>query len=182
MKKYKIIGLTGLMGSGKTSISNLLDNNKFKVIKLGEFLRKNMNKENNNIETLQIEAEKIKDKAKSIGEMFLEDINKAGMENKIIVIDSVRTIEDVRFFNSITTDFNIVMLVLDEKKRFNRISLRKRDFDPKSIMELREHDMWEMNFGIKFIFPMVNKYLINNNLDKCFKDFQDYLNEELLLK
>ncbi|WP_291571176.1 AAA family ATPase [Clostridium sp. UBA4548] len=176
MRDIKIVGLTGLMGCGKTTICKKInDDEKFKIIRLGEALRKNINNRDMNIKSVEIEAEKLKKCNKSLGEMFIQDINEAAQKGKIIVVDSIRSIQDVNFFRKLTTDFNIIMIIADEEKRLNRILQRERTFDPDGILELRKHDEWEMEFGIKHIFPLTNKYIVNDNIDKSSEEFEVYL-------
>ncbi|MDI9216421.1 AAA family ATPase [Clostridium tertium] len=173
-----IIGLTGLMGTGKTSIVDLCnENQKYHVIKLGEYLRRRETSSDYSIENLELKAEQIKSNLehKSLGEFFLDSINNSLEENKIVIVDSIRTIEDVKFFSKITTNFIMVMIILDEQTRIERLSKRRRNFDPKNIDEIRQHDKWEMDFGIKYIFPLVNKYIINNSLEDSVKEFEEYV-------
>ncbi|MPM85855.1 hypothetical protein SDC9_132938 [bioreactor metagenome] len=67
------------------------------------------------------------------------------------------------------------MIIADEEKRLNRILRRKREFDPNGIAELRMHDEWEMEFGIKHIFPLTNKYIVNDNINQSIEEFEVYL-------
>lgn len=179
MNKLVILGLTGLMGSGKSHISKLFEvDSDFKIIRLGEYLRKNIVSKDKSVQNLENEALGIKTKLSqgSLGEFFAKEIDQCLKDKKILVVDSIRTKEDINFFGKKSCYFKMVMILSNQTLRYNRIVMRGRDFDPKNINEFHNHDHWEMEFGLKDIFPITDKFIINeSDINYCYRDIRDYI-------
>jgi len=181
MKDFLVLGFTGLMGSGKSSIARLLEENfKYKVIRLGEYLRSSIKADDHYINVLETEALKMKEKSKfkSLGEFFIDEINQSMERGKVLIVDSIRTREDVEFFRSVSKNFKIIIILANQRLRFNRILSRAREFDPKNFADFQKHDNWEMEFGIKNIFPQADKFIVNEgDISSCYNSVIKYLRE-----
>ena len=169
------------MGSGKSHISKLFESDPgFRIIRLGEYLRKNITLKDNSVQNLESAASGIKAKLSqgSLGEFFNKEIDQCFIDKKILLVDSIRTKEDINFFSKKSCYFKVVMILSNQIIRYNRVVKRCRDFDPKDINEFQNHDQWEMEFGLKDIFPITNKFFINeSDINYCYQNIRDYLRE-----
>ncbi|OZV13002.1 hypothetical protein CIW83_05500 [Tissierella sp. P1] len=183
MSNFYIFGLTGLMGSGKSSLTDFFINDAgYKVIKLGEYLRSNMKveEETDTINYLHNEALKIKNnkKIKSLGQYYIKEIEICRELNQILIVDSIRTEEDLKFFNMLSPNFKLIMILANQSIRRNRILTRQRKNDPKNDEEFINHDNWEMRFGMSVILPVVNKFIINEgDIQHSIEKFARYIGE-----
>lgn len=175
-----IIGLTGLPGSGKSYLANLLEaDERFKVIRLGTYLR-TIKKTFSNQELIQLSGDYKKNlKTGSIIECFEHQIQLWLKENKIIIIDSVRTKEDIFYLKDILkVDYRLLLILANADQRRMRILNRGRKADPVTLLEIERLDCWEMNDFCNFIFLEVTDYYINNSTDDN-KKFRSAINEIL---
>ncbi len=182
MSRLKIIGLTGLMGSGKSAVVRSFDMmDQIRIIHLGEYLRKQLDITNDRIEELHNQAESVKEKLKhgSLGEYFIEEIEQCKRDGKILLVDSVRTREDLNFFSNLTSNFRLVMIITPQQMRFQRIQNRGREFDPKDLQSFKVHDEWEMKFGMSILVLVADKFILNEgNLEDCYHQLCTYINQE----
>lgn len=179
MKKV-IVGLTGLSGSGKSEISNWMEKqNGYSVIKLGQYLREQIMREEVKHNEIKQVAERYSDKSIA---MLLENkiIEQFSMGN-IVVIDSLRTVTDYSYLNGIADKFFLVTILANKEDRKERLLNRKRKGDCKTKEELVEHDYWEMDFGLKNLFVMSDYFIVNNgSIQDMVKSFGYILKKEKL--
>jgi dephospho-CoA kinase len=80
---------------------------------------------------------------------------------EVIFVDGVRSLSEVQIFRKYWK-FPIIAIVVDEKKRFNRLFERGRSDDPKSLKDLKERDKREIEFGLDKLLKNAD-YIIPNN-------------------
>ncbi|MHA1293325.1 MAG: AAA family ATPase [Promethearchaeota archaeon] len=159
----KVIGLSGLPGSGKSTIVDAIKD-LAKVITMGDVIRDEAKKRNeaptdDNLGKIACELRE-KFGPDIIAEKCVELIKK--LDAEIIVIDGLRSMAEVNVFRKYWK-FPIIATILDDEKRFMRLSKRGRLDDPKSIEELKERDDRELKFGL-FEVIKTAEYKINSDL------------------
>ena len=169
----KIIGIAGLPGSGKSFLVNQLkEDNHFKIIKLGEYIREN-GKYYGSTQLIQA-SNFIKDTLStgSIIEIFQKQISSSINDNKIIVIDSIRTKEDILFLKkNYEKEYIILAVIANRVIRQKRVLERHKNGDPLNEKDFIELDNWEMQLWSS-IYLQISEYLVNNRNDTVkFKDF-----------
>jgi dephospho-CoA kinase len=165
MESSFILAFTGLAGSGKTYLVNKhFGGDEFAVFRLGQLLRDKLcNEMGSDVKDIHDKAEEARKvtKSGSIGELCEAKIHCAINSNAIIIVDSIRSIDDYRYFGSFGVPLYTVMVVADKIIRHTRIDNRKRQ-DDISKENLLAHDIWEMGFGIQDLFPYVDRFIVNN--------------------
>ena len=87
-------------------------------------------------------------------------------EAPIIVIDGVRSMNEVNVFRSTSWKTVIVAIHSSPATRFKRLLRRGRPDDPKSWDEFRERDLRELKFGIGHVIALADVMLVNENIGK----------------
>lgn len=157
-----IVGLTGLTGCGKTTVACHLEEKGFGVVRLGEYLRYLRQKEDFITEDMEKFAEAYKDR--SIGEYLKDEINGLMIDKKIVVVDSLRTLADYNFFESLADRFFLITLLSNKSDRRTRTIARGRKGDGENNEQLQMHEIWEMDFGLKNLI-VLSDYFITNDTD-----------------
>ena len=83
------------------------------------------------------------------------------VNSEIIFVDGVRSLFEVSIFRKFWK-FPIIAIIVDEKQRFNHLFVRGRSDDPKSIEDLKERDIREIEFGLDKVLENAD-YTIKNN-------------------
>lgn len=149
----KIIGLTGLSCSGKTYFAKEIQENfSVKIIQLGEYIRKNADNE----EFISIKENTENFKNFSIGNFFEDTIEYCRRNSVPLIVDSIRTLEDLRFFSNKSDEFILVFIAEKECIRYERNLKRKRLDDCVSYDEFVTKSIQEMDFGLKELIPKAN--------------------------
>ena len=175
-----IIGLTGLKGTGKSEIANYLSQrNNVSVIHMGAYLREKYKDYLNTFQSIEEYAETFREY--SIGHCMEKELLEYQAQEKVIVIDSLRTLADYRFFSRYDNNFVLIMVIANKQNRRKRICIRRRTDDCYSEEELQDHDFWEMSFGISKLMPLTDYFIINDgniyelmkNVNLCLLKIQE---------
>jgi dephospho-CoA kinase len=158
----KVIGFCGFPGSGKsTAIEAISD--LAKVIMMGDVIRNEVKNRKLalNDENLGTVARELRQLGglNVIAEKCVEWIKE--LKNEIIIVDGLRSLNEVNVFRKYWK-VPIIAIILNNKKRFIRLSKRRRSDDPLSIEEFKKRDEREIYFGLKEVVEKAD-YKIKNN-------------------
>jgi len=158
----KVIAICGLPGSGKTTAIKAIEDLGI-VITMGDVIRSEAKKRNldpsgSNVGKI---AKELREKGGPaiIAKKCVDLIKKKTEE--IIFVDGIRSLSEVNIFRK-SWKFPIIAIIVDEKKRFNRLFERGRSDDPKSLKDLKERDDREIEFGLDKVLESAD-YKISNN-------------------
>jgi dephospho-CoA kinase len=158
----KVIAICGLPGSGKTTAIEAIEDLGI-IITMGDVVRnevKNRGLEPNGVNIGKIAKElRKKEGPATIAVKCVSYIKSKNAE--VIFVDGVRSLSEVQIFRKYWR-FPIIAIVVDEKKRFNRLFERGRSDDPKSLIDLKERDKREIAFGLEKLLKNAD-YTIHNN-------------------
>ncbi|WP_304328312.1 AAA family ATPase [Candidatus Culexarchaeum yellowstonense] len=154
--------LTGMPGSGKTTISEIVKEMGIPVIVMGDVVR----------EEARIRG--IEPTPKNLGKLMIELREKMGanviakrcvdkikeLNSKIVLVEGVRSLEEVEEFRKVG-DVKIVAVHSSPKTRYERLSRRGRSDDPKSWEEFGERDLRELDVGIGRVISLADEMIIN---------------------
>jgi dephospho-CoA kinase len=162
MARRRLILLTGMAGSGKTTLSTLIRESGLRVITMGDVIRelaksKGLEPTRENIGQL---AEEIRKEGPDAVARRCVEILKKGPEG-LIVVDGIRSIAEVDAFMA---EFDVVLIALwaSPLSRYKRLTRRGRSDDPKTWEEFKERERRELGFGIGDAIAS-SDYMIKND-------------------
>jgi dephospho-CoA kinase len=133
-----IVGLTGTIASGKTTVAEFLKEKGFEHHTYSDILRKEAKKRGiePTRENLQALGNKIKKESHNLGilsKMIIESAN-----SKDIIADGIRTADEIRELRK----YGALIIGIDapQRMRFERVASRKRKGDPLTFEQFKEID------------------------------------------
>lgn len=175
----RIMGVSGLPGSGKGFVSDIATEKGAMVVSMGDIIREEAKKR----------GESTKETAKNlrkehgqyiVAEMTIEKIKKLqeeGFESSILV-DGIRSQYEVNLFKKNFDDFIIVSIFANPKLRYERIKSRKREDDTTDYDVFAERDQRELDFGIGNVISLSDKIIINESDIESFEQkIREFLEE-----
>ena len=175
----RVMGVSGLPGSGKSFVSDLATKRGAKIVTMGDIIREeavkrgessketavNLRKEHGQYIVAELTIKKIK--------KILED----GFKSSIIV-DGIRSPHEVKLFKENFDDFIVLSIFTNREIRFERIKNRKREDDTTDYSEFIRRDENELGFGIGDVISLSDKIIINeSDLESYCKEITEFLEE-----
>ena len=162
-----IVCLTGMPGSGKTTIATGLKSKGFEVINMGDAVRTEAQKRNleptsQNLGKLMLELRE-KNGAGAIAELIQSQITNS--HSDVIIIDGVRSNSEIDVFKKIGT-VKILSTHGSTDTRFKFLQDRGRTDDPKTRDVFDKRDTREISVGISTSIALADESISNNNLTK----------------
>lgn len=149
----QVIGVTGLPGSGKSVVARVANNLGFNVIRMGDVIRDEALKRNEDIGETAIKLRKEYGKyvvAERCVEMIKEASHNSLKEKngKKYIIEGIRSPAEVEIFRKHFGVFKVMAIFSSPKTRFMRLKRRNRSDDSSELSEFKNRDQRELNFGI----------------------------------
>ena len=175
-----IICVIGLPGAGKSVFCSVSNELGFSVINMGDQIRKKIKKQG------------LSDDAKTLSEMMIKLRKENGRsavaeictpiikksQNKYIIIDGIRNIEEIKQFQKIGQVISILITNTTER-RMNFLIERGRNDAPLDKKTFKKRDKNEINIGLNQVMKMADIIIDNNELTK--EEFKTK-SKEILLK
>lgn len=173
MAKRRLLLITGMAGSGKTTLANLLRDRGYSVFTMGDVIRQ------------EVRMRNLPPTPENLGEMA-EEIRRSGGDaavarkcvpliigepNNKVALDGVRSLDEVYSFEE-AFDVYIVTVHASPETRYKRLRNRGRSDDPTNKQVFRERDHRELSFGMGDAIAM-SDYVITN------EDSVDHLERSL---
>jgi dephospho-CoA kinase len=156
----RVIGVTGMPGSGKSVVARIANNLGINVI------RDEAEKRNADIGKTAIQLRKEYGKY-VVAERCVEIIKKASHEipddgDKLkYMIEGIRSPAEVKIFKKNFKGFKVIAVYSSPKTRFMRLKRRKRTDDSADISEFHKRDNRELNFGIGTVIATSDYMIVN---------------------
>ena len=127
-----VIGLTGRNGSGKGVVANLIKNKGFEYYSLSDVLRNEIKNQNLDVtrENLIKMGRKLRQEH-GAGVLAKKIVSQLQPQKKYI-IDSIRHPEEVKILRE-KMGLKLICVSADQKTRFERCKMRKRESDPTNL-------------------------------------------------
>jgi len=170
----RVIGVTGLPGSGKSVVARVAKNLGINVIRMGDIIRDEAEKRNVDIGETAIQLRKEHGKyvvAERCVEVIKESAHKHSNDDKIrYMIEGLRSPEEVKIFKKNFKKFKVIAVHSSPKTRFIRLKRRKRVDDSGDISQFQKRDNRELNFGIGNVIATSNYMIVNEGPIWKFKN------------
>lgn len=171
----RVIGVTGLPGSGKSVVARVAKSLEINVIRMGDVIRDEAEKRNANIGETAIQLRKEYGKyvvAERCVEIIKESYpNLSNDNNKIkYMIEGIRSPEEVKIFKENFKEFKVIAVHSSPKTRFMRLRRRKRVDDSGNIFDFQKRDDRELNFGIGAVIATSDHMIVNEGPIWKFKN------------
>ncbi len=176
------IGLTGMPGSGKSTVSKIISRKlNCLVVSMGDIAREITREKYETVDArkvLEVAARLRREKGRNYFAKL--SFSKIKDYEGITVVDGLRNIEELDYFKKKIDEFYVVNIHASPKVRFERLYKRKRAGDPLTMKELRERDLKELNLGIGGAIALSDTVIVNNSsinrLNKLIEDLLEELN------
>ena len=167
----RIMGISGLPGSGKSLVSDIATKKGAIIVSMGDIIRQEAKKR----------GESTKDTAKNLREEYgqyivseltikkIKQLQGEGIKNSIIV-EGIRSHHEVEMFKENFDNFTIVSVFANRILRFERLKERKREDDCQDFDGFLIRDNRELGFGLGNVIALSDKILINESDIESFKE------------
>ena len=176
MDRRRLILLTGMAGSGKTTLSGLIRESGIRVVTMGDVIRelaRNQGLEPTRENIGQLAEEIRREGPDAVARRCVEMLKKG--PDGLIVVDGIRSLAEVEAFKN---DFDVVLVALwaSPLSRYKRLTRRGRSDDPTTWEEFKERERRELGFGIGDAIAS-SDYMIKNDdgIDSLIPAFDEIM-------
>ena len=179
----KVIGVTGLPGSGKSVVSRVAKQLGVHVIRMGDVIREEAKNRNKTTGEVAVELRRefgefvIADRCVSKILNYNQKPNTSNQRknpvkvNKptIFMIEGIRSEYEVEIFKRKFKDFKIIAVHSTPQTRFKRLKKRMRPDDSREESEFKLRDKRELDFGIGNVISTADYMVVNEGPLKKIK-------------
>ena len=175
----KVMGISGMPGSGKSIISDIAAERGAIIVSMGDIIREEAKKRG------ESSKETAKNLRKEFGEYIVSEltikkikkIQEEGVENTIVV-EGIRSLPEVEMFRENFDNFIILSIFANPALRFERLKIRQREDDSDDYNVFKERDYTELKFGIGSVISLSDKLIINeSDMESCIEEINNYFDE-----
>ena len=170
----RVVGFTGMPGSGKSEAMEVAKARGYPVVRMGDLIWE------------EVERQGRPRDAKNVGEVAnglrathgkdvwavrtCERVRRLAAGHPVVLIDGIRNFEEVDTFRrELGHDFTLVAIHTDPEHRFQRMVLRGRADDSKDPAVLKARDEREMGWGIARTIALADEMLVNDGSLQQFR-------------
>lgn len=160
----RIMGISGLPGSGKALVSELATERGAKIVSMGDIIREEAKKrgESTGETASNLRAEFGQFIVAELTIKKIKALQNEGFENSIIV-EGIRSPPEVDMFKENFDNFIILSIFANAQLRFERLKIRGREDDHQDIEGFKARDQQELDFGIGSVISLSDKLIINES-------------------
>ncbi len=168
----KVLGVTGMPGSGKSVFIDTALEKYGIVVSMGDIIREKARERGEDTGTT---AKKIREEFGQyiVSELTVErikEILKEDNEADFILVDGIRSPYEVEMFKENFDNFSSVSIFACAQTRFERLVLRNRADDSDTYDGFLVRDNRELGFGLGEVIATADYLLVNED---SLEDFQD---------
>ena len=172
----KVLGVTGMPGSGKSIFLDTAIEKSAIVVSMGDIIREKAAERGEDTGTT---ARKIREEFGQyiVSELTVERIKEILKEDNganFILVDGIRSPYEIEMFKENFDNFSSVSVFASAKTRFERLVLRGRADDPETYDDFLVRDKRELGFGLGEVIATADYLLVNED---SLEDFQEQVRE-----
>lgn len=174
----RVIGVSGMPGSGKSIISDKCVEKGAIIVSMGDIIREEAKKRGETTGETAVNLRKERGEY-IVSELTIQKIKKLLNEgNEKIVVEGIRSHHEVEMFKENFESFMIVSVFANPLTRFERLKNRMREDDSQDYDGFLERDYRELGFGLGNVISLSDKMIINeSDLESYYKKIEELLNE-----
>ncbi|MCX8183949.1 MAG: nucleoside monophosphate kinase [Crenarchaeota archaeon] len=174
----QLILISGMPGSGKTTVAKLIGEHGFTVVSMGDAVREEAETRGIGGDIVSMSRFMVKLRKElgndAVAKLVERKIEKS--DSKIIVVDGLRSVREAEYFKSKGYFITRVAVLAPISLRYNRLSNRNRPDDPETLRELEERDRVELSVGLGEVLALSDVYIVN---DGSLKDLEEAVESKL---
>ena len=160
-----IVCLTGMPGSGKSTIVSALKSKGIETLNLGngvraEAKRRNLEPSGENLGKIMLQLRE-KNGPGAIANLLTDQIQKS--KSNIIIIDGIRSIAEIEVLKNVGS-VKLLSIEATADTRFKFLKARGRSDDPETKEKFAERDNREISVGIDKSISIADETVSNNDL------------------
>ena len=160
-----IVCLTGMPGSGKSTIVSALKSKGIETLNLGdgvraEAKRRNLEPSGENLGKIMLQLRE-KNGPGAIANLLTDQIQKS--KSNIIIVDGVRSIAEIEVLKNVGS-VKLLSIEATAETRFKFLKARGRSDDPETKEKFAERDNREISVGIDKSISIADETISNNDL------------------
>ena len=173
------MGISGMPGSGKSIVSDLAAEKGAIIVSMGDIVREEAKKRGESTKETAVNLRK-EFGNDIVSELTIKKIKKLEEDenNKLIIIEGIRSLHEVEMFKENFSDFFILSIFANETLRFERLKIRNREDDSQDYEGFHKRDVTELGFGIGDVVALSDKLIINeSDLESYTEKINEFLKE-----
>lgn len=175
----QVMGISGLPGSGKALVSEMATERGAIIVSMGDIIREEAKKRGESTKETAVNLRK-EFGNDIVSELTIKKIKKLEEDenNKLIIIEGIRSLHEVEMFKENFSDFFILSIFANEILRFERLKIRNREDDSQDYEGFHKRDVTELGFGIGDVVALSDKLIINESDMESYREKVDeFLND-----
>ena len=177
----KVIGVTGLPGSGKSVVSRVAKKLNIPIVRMGDVIREEAKKRNQKTGEVAVELRKeygefvVAERCIQTIKNHLNSFNRSSKikvpisKCNIFMIEGIRSQYEIEIFKKNFKDFKVIAVHSTPETRFKRLKKRMRPDDSIEESEFLLRDERELNFGIGNVIATADYMIVNEGPLKKIK-------------
>ena len=177
----KVIGVTGLPGSGKSVVSRIAKKLDIPIVRMGDVIRDEAKKRNQETGIVAVQLRKeygefvVAERCVEIVNKYFNqeknsnDVKSPNYKCKIFMIEGIRSQYEVEIFKKYFKNFKVIAIHSTPKTRFKRLKRRMRPDDSREESDFLIRDKRELNFGIGNVIATADYMVVNEGPLKKIK-------------
>lgn len=159
----KIVGFVGMPGSGKSVAADVARQMGIQVVVMGDVIRD---------EAARLGLEPCDQNLGRVGNLLRERggacavaqrcLEKIGWGSDLVVVEGIRSKDEVDFFRSCCRDFCLIEVYVSEEVRLERIASRRRSDDGSDAEAVAERDSREIKWGMDLAINAADRRIEND--------------------
>lgn len=159
--------ITGMPGAGKSTVLSAIAEYGYPVLFMGDVIREEVEKLGlsptpENVGRIAVELRR-REGVRAVAERCIPKLRKIRTKSCIVIVDGVRSLEEVEAFREEFRDILLVAVHASPQTRFRRFLERNRSDDPESWAVFRDRDLRELDFGIGGAIAMADYMIVNES-------------------